>query len=181
MAKKYVIYMDEDGKIQVRSKFLFFKSKVLDQYNNYMGPYGSVQSAENAIEAVEQKRHEKRRSEQQAIADSGVKYTFDAASDDAFTIRNQFRVVRTNKDEETPFYLQELCLRGWLPVVYKYRLLKAGQPKKFSSLANAKAEILAIAQKLQEAKDLRKKARVLKVIDAKVFELSESNQIAKAT
>lgn len=188
MASKYIIFQDTDGAIKVRRRLPFgLKVKVRDHSGSSIGPFGTEREAESRIESIEKRKVHDARARRAAIEDSGVKYVFQCANDEDLTIKNQFRIVRTDKVEDKPFYIQELTGRGWVNVCTEYdsftlvQLVKCGKVKRYSSLAFAKTDLLAMVQKLQEQEDRRKRARVLKVIDAKVYDHSEENELASAS
>jgi hypothetical protein len=143
-----------------------------------IGPFSNQKSAEDAIRRVEEHKRDDARARRNAIDASGVTYVFDCANDEDLTIKNKFRIVRTSKVEDKPFFIQELTTRGWIPVCSKMDKLIFPVRKKYSTEAYAKTELLAIVQKLQGDADRLKKARVLTVIDARVFDLTDEDQLA---
>jgi hypothetical protein len=181
MAKKYIVFQDIDGQIKVRRRTLVgLKLKVRDHSGSALGPFSTQKSAEDAIRRVEERKRDDARAKRSAIEASGVAYVFDCSKDEDLTIKNKFRIMRTDKVEDKPFYLQELTTRGWITVCEKFEKLVFPKAKRFSSESSAKTELLAIVQKMQEDADRKRKARVLTVIDSKVYDLTEEDQLAGA-
>lgn len=181
MAKKYIILQDSNGEIRVKVRnSLGLEYSLRDHKWNKVGAFNSQTQAERHVQTLEESTREAARTKRAAIDQSGVKYIFDAANDEDLTIKVKFRIIRTSKVEDRPFRLQEHTAAGWVYVVHKVEgSIWRRKAKMFSSEAAAKTELLAIVQKMQEVEDYRRRARVLTVIDSRVYDHTEENQIAK--
>jgi hypothetical protein len=180
MANRYSVFQDVDGHIKVRKLApLGLRLRVRDHNGKVIGPFTTQKSAEDAIQQIEHRKREDARAKKAAIDAAGVKFVFNCVNDEDLTIRNKFRIMRTSSVEEMPFYLQELTTNGWVTLYDRVdNSWWKRKRKTFSSEAFAKTELLAIVQKLQEKADRIKRARVLTVIDSRVYDHSAEDQVA---
>lgn len=182
MAKQYVIIQDADGSILLKVRGPFGLMRNVHKNNgDKVGSFNSQAHAEKYVQDREAEKREAIRKRRAAVDQSGIRYVFDSANDEDLTINVKFRVIRSSKVEERPFSLQEYTSVGWVDVAQKVETSFWRRKRKtFSSESEAKTELLAIVQKMQEQADRRKHARILTVIDSRVFDHTEENQIAKS-
>lgn len=182
MAKKYIVIQDAKGDIRLKVRGPLGLTYGARKSNwESVGTFNSQSHAEQYVQEREAEKRELARKRRSAIDLSGVRYVFDSSNDEDLTINVKFRIVRSSKVEERPYSLQEFTQVGWVDIVQKVdSSIWRRKRKTFTSESSAKTELLAIVQKMQEKEDRRKRARVLTVIDSRVFDHSEENQIAKS-